>query len=140
MPAGTVLSSELSSSVKSLLLQYLDDVTAGDASSDLTAVQRDFFTWHEQQAPEFATDVGTKAYNDRLADLSFDVFDTRFVIIACLTLFIMAELLYLYTVEFSNVMLRRVMYVQMYNVPCNSFFILRCFPCCSIGIVVPPPL
>ena len=45
----------------------------------MKAVQEEFFVWHEQQAPEFSSDVGTKAYNDRLADLSTAVFRTRYV-------------------------------------------------------------
>ena len=52
---------------------------AGDASSELKAVQQAFFSWHEQQAPEFSTDVGTMAYNDRLANLSTAVFHTQYV-------------------------------------------------------------
>jgi hypothetical protein len=52
----------------------------GDAAADLTALQEEFFVWNEQQAPEFATDVGaTKQFNDILANLSMDVFDPRMV-------------------------------------------------------------
>ena len=52
---------------------------AGDASSELKAMQQAFFSWHEQQAPEFSTDVGSTAYNDRLANLSTAVFHTQYV-------------------------------------------------------------
>ncbi|KAK7115944.1 uncharacterized protein [Littorina saxatilis] len=50
----------------------------GDASADLASAEQAFFTWHEQQAPEYSTDAGSKAFNDRLADLSMGAFDADY--------------------------------------------------------------
>ncbi|KAL8588733.1 hypothetical protein ACOMHN_042075 [Nucella lapillus] len=49
----------------------------GNATADLTKVQEDFFKWHVEQSPEFSTYTNIRTYNDRVNDLSLDVFDPQ---------------------------------------------------------------
>ncbi|KAK7477822.1 hypothetical protein BaRGS_00030900 [Batillaria attramentaria] len=50
----------------------------GDANSDLSALEEEFYRWHEKIAPEFATSVGGRAYNDKLMDMSLSVFQQQY--------------------------------------------------------------
>ncbi|KAL8577178.1 hypothetical protein ACOMHN_047946 [Nucella lapillus] len=50
---------------------------AGDATSALATVQETFFQWLEKESLFFSTNIGTSTYNNRLANLSMDVFDTQ---------------------------------------------------------------